>query len=637
MSKIKNALKITGISALTLFGAEKVLAQDVTQAASDNAKKIEIAQSVKADTTLEKIKVDWPGQHTDDQDSTKDFNRALATINNKKVGDEITESDTTIKIYPNKEGKFYQAPSFQLKIVKSNLNFESAKFDTSTKTLPDKRKPNLETITIDFPGTPKSDLDTSNGFKNDNNYNPAKIKVENIKLSGEIAESKTNIKIIPSKKHGFYQDSSSQVRTILEDIESRGLNYVIGYEGSKTDTTETILIPNRRNIIYSKDPEVTFAGNGSIKVKYTETFPLTPSTKIILNEDSTRKGDITYKYVDGVKGLKDWLLVHARTDTSEKEIAFRNHVRNVLLPKAKKNPSDSLSLILLNRALEDGVMDCQADSLIKNREWQVKNGIYILTERSKGKIITVNGSNLIYTPESGLDIQHIQTFQDNNAVIPGRGKTVIYTGNNANDTTGQGRTAIAVFPTKQFGNGATPFIPTPEVPEPPKPKTSEIDSSKKSRTRIIVGGHAGQSGLKGIDLGLQVGRVAVVGSYSVGGNDNVERITGSPSSTGMTGNVRTDKTNYKGIGGALEYHPSDFFVGAGLESWKYATIRGVKITRSDGTSKRKTEPEESNSEIAAKGYVGYGKNISKNIKLEGIAGYDSYKKAFVGARLNRKF
>ena len=287
MSKIKNFAKGVLYSVPILVGADKVLAQDINQIASDNSKKIEIAQSVKVDTTLEKIKVNWPGNYIDDQDTTNDYNQTLMEVENTKIGDKLVRSNVAkIKIIPDKKNGFYQSPSLQIQEAKDAPNgiisASDTKLDTTTTTLRDKRKPNLETITVNSSETPKADLDTSNGFKNNNNYNQAKIKVENIKLGNETAKSDTGVVIIKDKKYGFFQDPKAQSDLILEGIRRNGLGVFIDI-GTKADTSRTILIPNKRNIIYSKDPEVTFAGNGSIKVKYTAIFPLTPLFRRSIN------------------------------------------------------------------------------------------------------------------------------------------------------------------------------------------------------------------------------------------------------------------------------------------------------------------------------------------------------------------
>ena len=96
MSKIKNLAKGILYSIPILVGAEEALAQDITQVASDNSKKIEIAQSIKVDTTLEKIRIKEPEIFSNNQDSTDDFNSDLMTVNNVKVGDQIVRSDTSI-------------------------------------------------------------------------------------------------------------------------------------------------------------------------------------------------------------------------------------------------------------------------------------------------------------------------------------------------------------------------------------------------------------------------------------------------------------------------------------------------------------------------------------------------------------
>lgn len=372
-----------------------------------------------------------------------------------------------------------------------------------------------------------------------------------------------------------------------------------------TIKSDTLISENR---IYSKNGEITTAGSGILGTKYDFILPLTPNSKIGLDSlFHSNQGEIYFEVLDGKKGLENILKYLSPENHSDgKDIAFKKYVKNKLLEDAKKNPSDSLSLRLLNKAVKDGILDVQADILYVNGEWQIKDGIYVLSAKSK----EIAKGDTTFKANSVPIILDIKTFNNEKFKLPVNGFKSFFLGNNLNISEGKYKNQFAL----NIGNSRKNF---------PEEKTDEKD---KKHTSVIVGVHAGQ--VNGLYLGLQHGKIGILGSYSMGLYENLKTIRGPESSTGMHGEVSTNNSHWRAPGLSGEYN-KNYFIGLGTNFWNYDYEKEVKILNKDGTMKRKAEPLEHKSAISANFYA--GKNF-KNNKIGLIAGYDTKKGFYGGTR-----
>ena len=544
MSTIKKALEIAGISLLTFLGADKVLAQDSTNAVPNTSKnKIEMTQAITQPDTARVDTILIKEFYHDSGDGEVN-NPWAAKVRAKQVEGKIVSGDTSINLIP---------------------------FDS--------------TATVQF------------------GLNPI-LQKDRIKL--------------------FIQDTkadSAQIDTLRDTRKF-----------SPIKKPASKIIPKKENRIYSDDKNFGAFLGGIFGAQIQPNMIVTPDYQKNLNPlfSSANKDSLEFEFMPAKKALKNAGIYLKPIVDSTGAGKIINYQRRVIKSKLENIAKDSLyksaeydsSLQILNDAVRDGIIK-GSELFDAEGNCKVKDGLYVLNVKSKpSKGYNGNSFPIILDITSQKDRK--------NLILNVYGFPAFFVGyeDSIKQVTFENNKPVekdsAVIPTQSK---------TDSILEPSK--VPETKPSKKSDLSLIVGGHVGQNGFKGVDLGIQHGKFAGVVNYSVAGDENLETITGSTSSTGMQGTVETNNIDYKAFFGmALEYHPSDFFIGAGIEPWKYATIRGVKITRSDGTVKRKTDPEKANSEIAGKGYVGYGKNISRNTKLEGLAGYDSKKGFFGGARLN---
>ena len=163
---------------------------------------------------------------------------------------------------------------------------------------------------------------------------------------------------------------------------------------TQNDTTKSKSLYTQKrktlqNRIYSGNPEFSVVGEGVVLKDFVYNITLNPNSKIELDKFLdlyAKRGEISYVAVDAKKGLKNIISflkkdLKSRDAQSQKErIATIKYYEN-LLEEISQNARSSLNK--LEKAVGDGVIDVQKDSLMTNGIWQIKDGKYIIISKNK--------------------------------------------------------------------------------------------------------------------------------------------------------------------------------------------------------------------------------------------------------------
>jgi hypothetical protein len=111
----------------------------------------------------------------------------------------------------------------------------------------------------------------------------------------------------------------------------------------------------------------------------------------------------------------------------------------------------------------------------------------------------------------------------------------------------------------------------------------EDENGNEAQFGLIMDYIAGDAGLGGIGLGVQVGPLAGLINYTEG-NDNVTRDLRFPLSNGRTGYGREEEKGLRSVGFSAEIHPTDYlFLGAGVDKESYTLDIEESILAADGS------------------------------------------------------
>ena len=141
-----------------------------------------------------------------------------------------------------------------------------------------------------------------------------------------------------------------------------------------------------QNRILSKDQSWTFSatGEGIFLKNFVYSLNIDSNSNCDLEGMlSAVKGDVHYEVMGAKKGLENTLsyLRKIKNQTGEQKASMR-YMEGLL---KNTEESDSQSVRLLGKSLQDRVIAPQQDSLFVNGEWQIKEGRYIIMARSETK------------------------------------------------------------------------------------------------------------------------------------------------------------------------------------------------------------------------------------------------------------
>jgi hypothetical protein len=123
---------------------------------------------------------------------------------------------------------------------------------------------------------------------------------------------------------------------------------------SKTNSTN-----EGRNYIFSTDEDLSTAGDGILLKRY---VPLEASVDTTINLNDmfySNSGDLKFSFTSTKKVLDD-VLKRSAPNNSGVAKAFRKQIRDFL---GNQTPSDSTSVVKLNKAVQDGILNPDSDDL----------------------------------------------------------------------------------------------------------------------------------------------------------------------------------------------------------------------------------------------------------------------------------
>lgn len=166
-------------------------------------------------------------------------------------------------------------------------------------------------------------------------------------------------------------------------------SYLRGLASAGIIALASILNPvsakSQQNTIYSRNPELSAAGEGVILKDHVFNYQLVPNTVINLENEFglyATRGEVNYSASDARAGLENVIsylrgnISVVRTDIG---LASIDYFENLL---SETTESDRASVAQLNRALEDRVIDVQGDSLYVDGNWRIQEGRYGIIARS---------------------------------------------------------------------------------------------------------------------------------------------------------------------------------------------------------------------------------------------------------------
>ena len=283
---------------------------------------------------------------------------------------------------------------------------------------------------------------------------------------------------------------------------------------------------------------------------------------------------------------------------------------------------------LLTRVLEDKVIS-PSDSLFDEDGCKIVEGIYTIIAKN-------SESNPIYIK--------VKVSTDEKPTVNIQNITSFLVGKNLNNYDSTGVDSTKDGSTKVIFENIVAGVDSSEIREPNSKIPSPVKPTKESKLSLIAGAHTGQ--VSGVEAGIQYGQFAFLGEYNFSAADeHIETKYGKVTSTGMQSVRSLDNVDFHSLGVEAEYHLKnsflkDFFVGAGAVHWsgkKQRSIGTQDIHTQQAIESPKYDLPEEVGEWSANVKAGYGRNISKNLKLEGYGKYNTKKGASVGARINYHF
>ena len=369
-----------------------------------------------------------------------------------------------------------------------------------------------------------------------------------------------------------------------------------------------------KNYIYSHDKKVTAAGDGVFGKTFVQNLPLTPKSKISLDSlFYAKQGNVCFDVVraeKGISNIKNYIV--SQGDLTGKEKAFKTHL-NSLENFVEKNPSDTKSVKLLNKALEDGTLSVKEDSLYnpKTQEWNIKKGPYIIRAKSN------KTDNL--KKQTIPILANVSTHYEKTPVVDRKGIESSLYGYNKNNKEQDGKTFIEYDVNSKDDSGE-----------------DKKDKEKENKLGLIVQGNYG-SEMYGGGVGLKSGNIAGILDFSKAKDKPVKNIKDNPSDLGRYFSGKEENVDYTSIGASLEFHPGNFFFGAGGNLWSYTNKTTEKINSSSGEVLSKNTDSRSKTDLSGKVYGGYNINITDNFDFGIQGGYETKKGPFVGGRFSVDF
>ena len=139
-----------------------------------------------------------------------------------------------------------------------------------------------------------------------------------------------------------------------------------------------------RNLIRSRNPSFSATGEGALLKNYVFDIPLRPNSNVSLDSMfelyAVEGGKISYDARQVRRELtKIANDLEGKAIITRKELASVKYIKDLL----RQTPeSDLRSVSVLERALNDGVLNPTSDSLYQNGQWRIKNGRYGVLARS---------------------------------------------------------------------------------------------------------------------------------------------------------------------------------------------------------------------------------------------------------------
>jgi len=426
---------------------------------------------------------------------------------------------------------------------------------------------------------------------------------------------------IPIPKSAL-EKKTEKIEPTKEDVK-KSWQEKLGNAKPKRPLTKKDFKDMKRNYLHPVNPLTTTAGNGTLRVNYGSTLNLLPTSIIGLDSILDKEATV-YDVTDAEKGLTNILkfmennpqIYPPKNGLVKSLKAF---YKGDLMNYIKANPSDSASIELLANAVADSVIDVAKDNLIKNGNWQIKNGVYMLIDRNAEE------------SESVGTILNVRTSENSGLLRRANGFEQLFLGNNMRSR--DLKFNLIYSDVNEFN--------LPEAKEKIKLRMPKVENEEEKKSRgptipkdleLIAGGFVG--GTNGIETGIKMQNgFGLLLNYAQSGNENLNSIISEPNPrTGRYWEGSKDNTGFKAIGIAFEGYKKGFILGAGVNKWFYnetnneKLIKGTEIIKQNNSSVAK-------SEISGKGHVGYRFPVSKNTDLALKAKYDSKAGASVGINL----
>ncbi len=137
---------------------------------------------------------------------------------------------------------------------------------------------------------------------------------------------------------------------------------------------------------------LTTAGDGVFAKSYVNKVEISPNSRYNLRGEWKSRDKISYSVIDVKKGLKNEIRNYEKKHFSKGMKPSGEEKATLAFYKElykKVNGNDKKSLKLLENAVRDGVMDSEKDSLYKNGESGLEQGLYMVRVKTKSRSFPV--------------------------------------------------------------------------------------------------------------------------------------------------------------------------------------------------------------------------------------------------------
>ncbi|GIU68678.1 MAG: hypothetical protein KatS3mg093_429 [Candidatus Parcubacteria bacterium] len=348
---------------------------------------------------------------------------------------------------------------------------------------------------------------------------------------------------------------------------------------------EEVKTDRRENTVYvdescTKNSSLTFsnnfstAGDGIFLKGFVSEIELERKSRIELDDYfclRAKEGPVMYGFLDIKKGLENVISYLKK----EKSLNKRDNYFLDYLTRLSKTSegNDSLSLYLLNKAVNDNVIDSEKDSLFDRETAKIVPGMYMIIARSSST--------------KGL--------QENSVPI-----------------------ILRISP-NEFG-----------VKEEIESEWQKKKITRRDVKRVGFGldGFLGEEGFVGANFLFGYHPIKFSFSYSKRDDKLVDSLY-VPLSAGRVGIGKREEIEFSGVGAGLEFSPLDyFFVGAGLNNWNFTENVEEGIFQ-NGKPVKLSQNSKSRRKLSQRFYAGIGIPINSFV-IRSFVGYDNISRWYAG-------